>query len=254
LQLKFVCLNLWHGGRLFPGILSFLKEQDADVVALQEVYNGTDPSYPDNFRSLSVLRDQLTYPYDNFAPAVLDIMEVGKIDNGNMVLSKLPISGSDVAFFNELYGECDAYDPRQFPTMPRNLQHVQIDTPAGELNVFNFHGVWDLNGDNDSPQRRKMSEMIIEHVKGKPNVILAGDTNARPTNPAMQRIEKHLKSVFGTELATTFNMKRKDDPGYATAAVDMVFVSPDMKVVSKACPDVDISDHLPLIVTLEIPE
>jgi endonuclease/exonuclease/phosphatase family metal-dependent hydrolase len=252
MQIKFVCLNLWHGGRLMPGILTFLKEQDADIVALQEVYNGTDKAYPDNFRALEVLREQLKYPYDNFAPAVLDRVEVGKIDNGNMVLSKLPIAAYDVVFFNQPYGERDAYDATQFPTMPRNMQHVQIKAPAGEINVFNFHGVWDLDGDNYSPQRRKMSEVIIEHTKDKPNVILAGDTNARPTNQAMRDVEKHLTSVFGTELTTTFNMRRKDNPGYGTAAVDMVFVSPSLKIVSKSCPDVDISDHLPLVVTLEL--
>jgi endonuclease/exonuclease/phosphatase family metal-dependent hydrolase len=56
--------------------------------------------------------------------------------------------------------------------------------------------------------------------------------------------------VFGEELKTTFNMKHKDNPGYATAAVDMMFISPDIKVSEKACPEVDVSDHLPLVVQL----
>lgn len=85
----------------------------------------------------------------------------------------------------------------------------------------------------------------------KPHVILAGDTNAKPTNQAMRNLEKHFVSVFGDELTTTFNMKRKTNPGYATAAVDLMYISPDLEVIQKACLDVDVSDHLPLVVTLQ---
>ncbi len=61
-----------------------------------------------------------------------------------------------------------------------------------------------------------------------------------------------MVNVFKDELATTFNMKHKVDPGYATAAVDMFFASSDIKIVSKSCPDDDVSDHKPLVVTIEI--
>ncbi len=47
-------------------------------------------------------------------------------------------------------------------------------------------------------------------------------------------------------------MRRKKDPGYATSAVDVVYVSPEIKIISRDCPNVDISDHLPLVATLDI--
>ena len=111
---------------------------------------------------------------------------------------------------------------------------------------------WDLNGDNFSEQRRRMSNVIIAESAGKPNVLLAGDTNAKPTNQAMRNVELHLKSVFGNRLTTSFNMRRKDNPGYATAVVDLMYVSPTVRIVSYDCPDVDISDHLPLIATVRL--
>ncbi|MDB5166523.1 MAG: Endonuclease/exonuclease/phosphatase [Candidatus Saccharibacteria bacterium] len=252
MEIKVVCLNLWEGGNLFKGILQFLKEQDADILLLQEVYAGIDPSFPDNYRSMDVLQRELNYPHSDFAAAMLDRMPEGKVEGGNAVLSKFPILARDVVFFNEPYGERDPFDSAQFPTTPRNLQHVQIDAAGTELNVYNTQGVWDLNGDNFSPQRKRMSEMMIQAVAGKPHVILAGDTNARPTNPAMVAVGEHLDNVFGHELATTFNMRRKSDPGYASSVVDMIFVSHDITVTSKSCPDVDISDHLPLVAELAI--
>jgi endonuclease/exonuclease/phosphatase family metal-dependent hydrolase len=68
----------------------------------------------------------------------------------------------------------------------------------------------------------------------------------------MKNIEQYLTSVFGNNLKSTFNMRRKDNPGYATAAVDMLFVSPNIRIVNSECSDVDISDHLPVIATLEV--
>jgi endonuclease/exonuclease/phosphatase family metal-dependent hydrolase len=65
-------------------------------------------------------------------------------------------------------------------------------------------------------------------------------------------LENSLLSVFGNSLATTFNMSQKTNPGYATAAVDMLFISREIKVTSSECPQVNISDHLPLIATLEV--
>jgi endonuclease/exonuclease/phosphatase family metal-dependent hydrolase len=68
----------------------------------------------------------------------------------------------------------------------------------------------------------------------------------------MRQVGQHLTSVFGDSLKTTFNISRKDNPGYATAAVDMMFVSSDIEVIEKACPAVDVSDHLPLVVQLRL--
>lgn len=253
MKLKVVSLNLWMGGYLFPNIISFLKEHDPDILLLQEVFNAHDTGLVENYRSLDALQATFDYPYQDFAPAYLERLIVGKVDKGNAVLSKFPIVSSDLQFFNEPYGEWDAYDPSGYPKLPRNLQHVVVNADGQEVHVYNFQGVYDLNGDNYSERRRNMSRMIIKSVRDKPNVILAGDTNAKLTNQAMRDIEEHLTSVFGDKLQTTFNMRRKDNPGYATAAVDLMYVSPGIQVLNKECPDVDISDHRPLVVELGIP-
>ena len=253
MKLKVLCLNLWLGGRLMDGVIDFLRQQDADILLLQEVYVSDDPKTPENYRSLDTITSELPYEHADFAPALIDNMPEGKVLSGNAVLSRLPILSRDVTFFREPFSERPhPQDPQYMPSSPRNLQHVQLKTSAGPLEIYNFQGVWDLDGDNYSDRRREMSQKIIEAIKNKQNVILAGDTNAQPTNKAIQEVEKHLTSVFGTELKSTFNMKHKTNPGYATARVDMIFVSPNIKVLEKRCHDVDISDHLPLTATLEV--
>ena len=183
---------------------------------------------------------------------MLDIVPEGKIECGNAILSKFPISDSSNIFFADPYRERNAHDPAEYPTTPRNLQHVVVNTARKRLNLFNFQGVWDLDGDNYSAQRQHMTKVIIEQVAGKSYVILAGDTNAKPTNKSITAIEEYLTNVFGYELTTSFNMRRKDNPGYATACVDMIFVSSDISVIEKSCPNIDISDHLPLITIVQL--
>ncbi len=40
MKLKVICLNIWIGGIFFDEIVDFLQKEDADILLLQEVYNG----------------------------------------------------------------------------------------------------------------------------------------------------------------------------------------------------------------------
>jgi len=252
MKLKIVCLNLWWGGNLFPEIIKFLRQEDADVVMLQEVHDSHDPGLKDRLRSMDVLKEKLGYPYQDFAEAHKLNLPEGKTPSGNAILSKYEITKRSVTpLFDAVQEEYEDI-PEHWAVFPRILEHAALDTPAGQINVFNIHGIWDLAGDNPSPQRRIMVDRTLEAIDGKPNVILAGDTNATTGNPLLRDIESRLTSVFGNELRSTFNMRRKDKPGYATAAVDHMWVSPNIRILSKSCPDVDISDHLPLVVSAEL--
>jgi endonuclease/exonuclease/phosphatase family metal-dependent hydrolase len=252
MTIKVVSLNIWFGGLLQDKVMAFLEAQDADIVVLQEVFNGEDPTLAVQHRTVQVLKERLGLPYEKFAPEYRDYDQTGgKAQVGNAIFSRFPITSSTITAFIP-YTEDYRDVPGNIHNCPCSLQHATLDTPVGKVNVFNIHGVWDLNGDNLSPLRQKMSNLVIDAIKDKKNVILAGDTNAKPTNKAMIAIEQHLKSVFGHELTTTFNMRHKDNPGYATAVVDMMFVSPNIQVIEHECPDVDVSDHMPLRATLEI--
>lgn len=250
---KLLTLNVWHGGRLMEPMLAFLHQENPDILLLQEAYNDLRPNLPHRFRTIETIQDKLGYKHTAFAPAFMHIMPDLKVEQGNAVLSRFPLTPGNIIFFNEPYNHHYIDIPKNFPTSSRNLQHVVVNTPSGNLNVFNFQGVWDLDGDNYSSARKNMADVILQAIQDKTNVILADDTNAKPTNQAITRIEKHLTNTWGREQVSTFNMRRKNNPGYATAVVDMIFVGSSMHIQAKNCPNVDISDHLPLVVTLDIP-
>lgn len=256
MDLKIVTLNLYRGGEFFDKIVDFLRAEDADIVLLQEACNGTGQSLARQFRTLEELRKVLAYPADDFAPAHLELEYAhGKAQIGNLVLSKLPISKRQVIFYHTPYSDTfNGALAGNYQDEPRVLQYVELKTSSGPLHVFNLHGAWNLNGDEYSLPRQRMADAVINATKDKKRVIVAGDINTRPTNQAIRRIqtEANLTNIFADELKSTFNTRHKTNPGYASSIVDMVFVSPDVEVLAHACPDVDVSDHMPLAATLRI--
>ena len=43
---KFVNLNIWIGGKLLDSALDFLSKENADILTLQEVFNGSGNELP----------------------------------------------------------------------------------------------------------------------------------------------------------------------------------------------------------------
>lgn len=260
MEVKFITLNLWRGGILIDSIIKFLKNERPGVLAVQEVYDGKGKMVPPNYQTISVFKKKLDYQYFKYAPAFLERTDVGKINCGNAIFSQFPIVFSKTTFFDFNYRErnigtvSDAYTDsniKDFLATPRNFLQVDIKLDKNILHVINLHGIWGLDG-RDNPRRLKMGRKVIETIKNKKNVILAGDFNMDANTKTIANIEKYLRNVFKNELTTTFNMKRKTKPGYATAVVDMILISPNIKVVKHYCPPVDLSDHMPLVAVFDI--
>jgi len=251
MQVKILCLNLWQGGNLLDEILAFLQEEKPDILLLQEVYNGHTTSWNRKFCSMDILREALSYPFESFAPAFLERTEFGKVDQGNAILSRFPILDTQIFFYDKPYAERE--DTREyFEITPRNLQRAKIDINGRTIQVFNTQGVWGEDG-NDNPRRLKMAQTIVEATAPYKGVVLAGDFNVQENTKSVEQIETHLVNVFANDpRITSFNMKHKTNPGFATAVVDLMFVSPDLHVKQAQQYDADVSDHLALSMMIEL--
>lgn len=253
MKIKYLDLNIWNGGRLFDNLLNFLKKENPDILSLQEVYHGTNPALEKRYRSVTEINKLLHFPYISFAPTFKDISEGINSTQGNAIFSKFPIITENSFFYDTQSHELDHNKGKNddWIHMARNLQHVKIDLGHLILDVFNTHGIWDIHGE-DNPRRIKMSEIIIDKIKDKKNVILSGDFNTKEETQTISNIEKYLTNVFKGELKSTFNLEHKKEDGFKTAVVDMIFVSHTIKVIEHYMPQVNVSDHMPLVCILEI--
>ncbi|MBI3443366.1 endonuclease/exonuclease/phosphatase family protein [Candidatus Woesebacteria bacterium] len=252
MKIKFINLNIFEGGKFIDAVLAFFKKEQPDILTLQEVYVGKNQHLDPNFRSIKTLQQALPKMNFYFSPEFLHLRKVGNIQVGNAIFSRFPIVTKKTVFFDIPYGEYPGYPKKaDFSRDPKNMQLVELNLPHTTLTIGNLHGIWGFDG-NDTPRRLAMGKTIIDQIKGKERVIVAGDFNLLPNTKTIHNLEKHLINVFKNELTTTFNMKRKSRPGYAVSVVDMVFVSRDIGVLDKRCPQVDISDHLPLFCLLDV--
>lgn len=251
--IKFVTINILHGGILWDNLIEFLHNEKPDILSIQEVHNSHDTSLDKRFRTMDEFVKEFHWlSYSVFEPTMIE--KSTQAPWGNAILSKFPIkSHSNYFFGNKGIFEYDfvVHDPDP-SAVTEGVLEAEIDINGRNVFVYSWHGVWDRHG-NDTPARFEMRDVVLNALSGKRSVILAGDTNLVPNTQFVKDIEEKagLTSVFGETLASTFNMLRKEKPGYATAAVDMVFVSRDFRVISKEMPKVDISDHYPLVVTME---
>ena len=253
MKIKFITVNIWFGGKIWDNLTSYIKEERPDILAIQEVYDGKEAVLEKRFRTIEEFhREFPELPYSIFEPTAYDTGI--NVEWGNAIFSKFPISNPRNIFFNLPHTRYDfQIDPD--PSLAAEGMVVgDIDINGKIVTVGSWHGVWDHHG-FDTENRDIMVSNIIKTLSGKDNLILAGDTNMNPDTNGIQRVLKELNlvSVFGNSLKSTFNMKQKENPGnYDSSPVDMVLLSPQFKIVSKKMPEVDVSDHFPLEVELEI--
>lgn len=256
MSIKLLNLNLYEGGLLFDNIFSFFEDQQPDILTLQEVYDGKDQSLPDNFRTLEVLQSRLPEYEYHFGPEFLIEHDLGTFELGNAIFSKFPIVSFSNTDLGIPYGKYPAKPPSgDYGSHPHAIQKCQIEIESEMITVCNLHGVWDLDGERDTEKRLTMSQIIVDQIKDKRKVILTGDFNVQRQTKTIKNIEQHLHNVFGDSLETSFNLKHKDleaFPGYATAVVDMIFASDDIKITDFYSPKADVSDHVPLVIEFEL--
>lgn len=250
MKLKVIQLNIWRG-QVLDNAVEFFKKEDPDIITLQEVYDGKDKTLASPYRTFEYLQETFPNFHAVYSPQFGDLTTYGQIEEGNAIFSKFPIVSHDTTFFDIPYGTFDNHAKTHFDDNPQSVLHGKLDVNGIEVNVFCVHGIWGYDG-KDSARRLKMADTLLAVSTGVKNVIMTGDFNMDPDNESANKIAKNLVHVFGSELTSTFNMKHKKDPGFAKAAVDMMFVSPNIKVMEKESPNVDVSDHLPLVATLEV--
>lgn len=248
MKIKYIALNIWQGN-LLDNAISFVKSENPDIISLNEVYNEQSENFKKNFRTFEILKKELKYKFYSFAPAFFDLNR-NKALQGNAVFSVFPIISEEVTFYDFPFGNFCLKVKKDNEKIPRNIQHVVLKIKENEINVFNTHGIWGFNG-KDNRRRLKMSNIIVNKIKDKKNVILSGDFNVLPNTKTIENIERYLTNVFKNELKTSFNMQYKEKKEFSTSVVDMIFTSRIIKILDHYCPNVNVSDHLPLVSVLK---
>ena len=172
-RLRVVSWNLWWrfgpGEARAPAIRATLRELDADVVALQEVWGE-----PGGATFASQLADELGYHH-----AYAQRLDLDGVHFGNAILSRWPIATTEVW---PLPAPEDA-DER------RTLVLAEVEGPRGRFQVFCTHLNWRFDhSEIRQRQVRFVCERIAECRPRDYPPILCGDLNAAPDSDEIRML------------------------------------------------------------------
>lgn len=250
--MKLLTLNIW-GGKLFNPLLEFVKEysNQVDIFCFQEVYHAPSDRliakrmHSDIFGQIeNILKNHKGY----FA------MHLKKTDLGGQV--KFPLEFGLAIFIKrniKVIGCKDIFIYREgfkllnndIASIPRNLQHISFTINKKDYIVCSFHGIWYPKTKVDTKDRIKQSHKIKEFLSTRKEAkILCGDFNLLPNTQSMKILEENMRNLIKEyNIPTTRNKQYKGKEKHA----DYILVSPDVKIKQFKVINIEVSDHLPLL-------
>jgi endonuclease/exonuclease/phosphatase family metal-dependent hydrolase len=227
--MKIIFLNTWNG-KMHDGLSRFLKEQarDTDIFCFQEVYD-----------AMKVLARSTIGPFEEFA-ANKYLDDGSDFFQATYVRKSIPILDSGTILGEAKSGGLGLY--------------VHIPWGSTTMYVVNFHGIAWPGDKLDNPGRIQSSRALIDFLSDKPgSKIIGGDFNILPETHSVRMFTErgYRDLVKEYHVETTRNRLAWElYPNNKQYFSDYVFVDPDTTVSTFSVPNMEISDHLPLMVEL----
>jgi hypothetical protein len=135
----------------------------------------------------------------------------------------------------------------------RPLQYCRIRLGEQDVWIGNVHGAPQPAHKLDTEERLEQTRRILEWLDGRRGeVVLVGDFNLLPDTESIALLERRLRSLIREYAIATTRSRLNPYRGTPREQkyADYAFVSAGISVSGFEVPDVAVSDHLPLILTL----
>lgn len=242
------------------GVINFLKQNDFDIVALQESCRAFDKNVFKGFDSANRIDEalNLTHKYSFFAPIYISdgvtkegkvhLNFGGKIEQGTQLLSKYEFKSASNKFYHNDYAY--GFDATNFhrDDWTRSICVAVLRLENNKLvKVINVHGLWNKGKLGDENTTKQSNFIIEEALKDKLPVIILGDFNLLPEANDIKLLNKNFRN-----LCDEYNVKSTRPESKGTFVCDYVFVSDDIIVNTFEIIKTDISDHYPLVLDFDV--
>ncbi len=255
--MKIIFLNIW-GGKVYEPLMEFMRKHapTTDFFCLQEVLDSPEVRTVSLGCRANILTDlKATLPsfISYFAPAVRsfdgDISWDFDFVLGNAILARDAIVVSSSGNFPVSEGGLHVNQQQPFPHL---LQFLRFEQGDVHYTLANIHGIAHPGSKRDTNARIAQSQKTLDFLaEEKGEKILGGDFNLLPDTESIRMIERagmrNLIAEYGittTRNLLSYGLYPEAERQYFA---DYAFVSPGINVKSFTVPQIDISDHLPLI-------
>lgn len=238
MKLKLLQWNTWFKEDK-ENKLRLLKEVDADIYCLQEL------NVTENNNEFEYLKKELGL---NGSLGVTDTDHGGQ---GNAILTKFPVATTETHFIKE------PVEPREhFSDEGRIYVETQIQLTNHALTVGTTHLSY-TDAFQESELKRGETEKLLDIVKErKARYLLSGDLNTPESSMLIKRLEEILTNIGPDYSEKTWTTKDFDYNGFVATSLewrlDFVFKTKDIRAISAYVVKTEYSDHLPILVEIEI--
>ncbi|MCC7368468.1 MAG: hypothetical protein IT306_08600 [Chloroflexi bacterium] len=261
--LRIVSLNTW-GGKVLQPLLWFLRQQadTTDVFCFQEILHASanvplDCGFrTDLYAELSTTLHEFEGRFDtvvSWDQPRADGLPPIHVPFGlaTFVRRGLPIvdRGCEPIIVHD-----DTLDavPGVFRTA-RKLQWIRVRGPSGGFLIANFHGMARPGTKLDNEERLEQSRAIrrvMDRHSGP--ALLVGDFNLLAETLSVRLLEYGRRNLIAEYAIET--TRSKLNPYYGTPQeqkhANFAFATPGLDIASFRVPDVEVSDHLPMLISV----
>jgi endonuclease/exonuclease/phosphatase family metal-dependent hydrolase len=263
-----MCLNGW-GGKLHSALLPYVETTAPDILCLQEVihspeskkdwltYRDGDHTLPQRANFFRDVSHALPNHVAVFCPAAQGVLwdEDEPIPSqfglATFVHRSFPIIGQVQGFVHK------DFSPVGYGDHPRSRSahgiRVYDYTAKRTVSVTHMHGLRDLNGKMDTPERtaqaRRFYNLSCQVSEPEDVVVVCGDFNVEPNSETLAILTNAgmTELVTGRGFASTRNTQYKKPGRFADyMAINLKEVVKEFDVIH----DPEVSDHCPLVLKL----
>lgn len=258
-------------GHVFEPLMRFVEEQasSTDVFCFQEMMSSKDPLlvHVAGTRRLNLLQEiQRRLPDHAVAfEGTQDDFETTPRYPGQSVLGiatfyrkTLDVRETGSFFLCHSY---NSFVPPDFATLAHKALYLVVREKGQEYLICNVHGNSQPPNKLDSPFRLSQFEKVRDFLKPRTErLILMGDFNALPDTRSVKMFEDmglrnlireyRIPTTRGSHMRVLFPEYADGSYGFQEFA-DYTFLSPEIPVNAFEVPDLPISDHLPMVLTID---
>lgn len=262
-SLKLLSLNIW-GGRVFKKLIEYIEKQSeqTDIFCFQEVYSSQERihtqgkskgnSLPNDKPARANIYQELSKSlpdFNGFYYSAQDKHDFHSLVDyelsfglASFVRKKLKITAEGEIF---VFRNKNSTIHGDHSTLGKNLHFFEIKLNNRPITIVNFHGLWDKGIKTDTPYRIKQSKKIREFLDNlSTEKIICGDFNLEMNTESLKILEKDMRNLIKDyKISSTRSHFYKNDIRFA----DYILVTPRVIVKNFEVSDVEVSDHLPII-------
>lgn len=229
--MKLIFLNIWNCTREEEAI-DFIKSNvaDTDVFCLQEVYEKTQELLRSVLSDYEYIADYKTLSTDEVFPQATYVKKSLTVLSHESILKEKQDAGLAI--------------------------HTKVKINNKIVNICNIHGVFEPVEKLDTEGRLNQSRDLINFYKNLPEpTIIGGDFNLNENSQSVKCFEESGYRNLIKEFSITTTRNRfvwELYPETIQYYSDYVFISKNLAVKTFEVPENEISDHLPMILEINL--